>query len=40
MSNYMSAEPNLEIAFKNSQKYEMEKSFSLFHEMFKGLHES
>ena len=40
MSNYMSAEPNLEIAFKNSQKYEMEKSFSLFHQMFKGLHES
>ena len=40
MSNYMSAEPNLEIAFKNSQKYEMEKSFSLFHEMLKGLHES
>ena len=40
MSNYMSAEPNLEIAFKNSQKFKMEQSFSLFLEMFKDLHES
>ena len=40
MSNYMFAEPNLEIAFKNSQKYEMEKSSSSFHQMFKGLYES
>ena len=40
MSNYMSAEPNLEIAFNNSKKFKMEQSFSLFLQMFKDLHES
>ena len=40
MENFKNAEPNVEFAYLNSMKYEMNNTFQLFHEMFERLYEN
>ena len=40
MENFKNAQPNVEFAYLNSMKYEMNNTFQLFHEMFERLYEN